>query len=221
MKSIFGISCIYFLPSWFWATLYIAILLLAGEIVSILGEGLISWLFLFPAFWNKGKINQNNNNDFEKITPCGESYLTHERLVNALNRKGGIDDFSELHFALSRLLAGAAWLCLLVLANSVCYEFMIVVVIIALFILVRLIRNCCAARNWSSSIMPLLSLALILVLSFKCLNLIWLILAITLLFASCMNRSVANVINYTHGSDKVNGDGKKSETVAPNSKNSC
>ena len=66
MKSIFYSAHVDTLPAWFWAMISLSLLLLAGEIVSTLGEWLISWLFEFPAFWNKRETIFDDK--FEKIT---------------------------------------------------------------------------------------------------------------------------------------------------------
>lgn len=203
IKSIFDHTLVDMLPAWFWAMIYLSLLLLAGEIVSILGEWLINWLFKFPAFWNKGKIDSNNNNDFEKITPCGKSYVNHKMLVTALKSDGGIGDFSELHFALSRLLAGVAWLCLLTLAyfDSWWLGLLLIIIIIAVIIY---FKQKCLKRYCISYIMLFLSLFFIVILALaKHLNIfdlmysILVTLAVILLFAACIYRSVANVINFS------------------------
>lgn len=211
MKSIFDPALADSLPVWFWAMLYISILLLVGEIVSILGEGLISWLFEFPAFWNKGKIDLDVNKDFEKITPCGDSHITHKIFVTALSSNGGIGDFSELHFALSRLLAGAAWLCLLLLSIGTWW---FIILLTIFLVIVYVVMKCYIKPSWVSLSMLFLSLLFIVILVLaKYSNALGsmypalLILTVILLFSACIYRAVANVINYTHGSDDVAREG--------------
>ncbi|MCX5815169.1 MAG: hypothetical protein NTX75_02855 [Proteobacteria bacterium] len=217
MKSIFYSAHVDTLPSWFLAMIYLSLLLLAGEIVSILGEWLINWLFEFPAFWNKKETKPDDN--FEKIKPCGETYISHKMLVTALKSDGGVGDFSELHFALSRLLAGAAWLCLLAL---VCFHvwWLGLLLVIVIAVIVRLLRKS-LKRYCISCILLFLSILFIVILAFakyynsfdsaltqwpvwyeiSSFDLIYSILiamlAVILLFASCIYRSVANVINYS------------------------
>lgn len=204
IKSVFNYPGADFSPNWFFAVIFLSLLLLVGEIVSILGEWLINWLFEFPAFWKKGETISSD--DFEKITPCGKPFMKHKMLATALTSNGGIGDFSEIHFALSRLLAGAAWLCLLLLFKTAEERSLLLyyVAIIGIPIAVGLIMWCCTKWNCASFIMLLLSLAFIFILSFDYLDLTWLILILVsiLLFASCLYRSVANVINCAADTDK-------------------
>ncbi|NBJ14840.1 MAG: hypothetical protein FNP40_04560 [Dehalobacter sp. 4CP] len=198
MKSIFYSAHADTLPAWFLAMIYLSLLLLAGEIVSTLGEWLINWLFEFPAFWNKKETKPDDN--FEKIKPCGETYISHKMLVAAL---GGVGDFSELHFALSRLLAGAAWLCLLALT---CFPswWLGLLLIAVIAVIIGLLKKC-LKRYCIPYIMLFLSVLFIVVLVlakyFNSFDLMYSMLVATLafilLFASCIYRSVANVINYS------------------------
>lgn len=112
IESFVHLSVVAMIPAWFWVIIYLSLLLIAGEIVSLLGEWLINWLFKFPAFWSNKILRKDHR--FETISPCSPVPITIGMLIAIVRNNDGVGDLSEMHFSLSKLLAGLAWLCFLV-----------------------------------------------------------------------------------------------------------
>jgi hypothetical protein len=94
------------LAGWFPAVIMLVVLIFLGEIIALLGEALIHPLFGFPSF----KPLNAKDFDIENVTPCAGSGKLTAATMNRAAREQGAFSFSEIHFVLSRILAGTAWL---------------------------------------------------------------------------------------------------------------
>lgn len=97
------------LAGWFSAVILLVVLVFLGEIIALLGEALIHPLFGFPSF----KTTDAKDFEIENVTPCAGSRKLTAAAMSRAAREQGAFSFSEIHFVLSRILAGTAWLLML------------------------------------------------------------------------------------------------------------
>lgn len=98
------------LAGWFSAVILLVVLIFLGEIIALLGEALMHPLFGFPSF----KPSNAKDFEIENVIPCAGSRKLTTAIMSRAMREQGAFSFSEIHFVLSRILAGTAWLLILV-----------------------------------------------------------------------------------------------------------
>lgn len=204
VESFVHVSVVERIPAWFWVIIYLSLLLIVGEIVSLLGEWLINWLFKFPAFWSN-KIWRKDHR-LETIAPCSPVPMTIGMLVATMRNSDGVGAHSEMHFSLSRLLAGLAWLCFLVFAINGRVECIILFVMLILIFICPIIicqKQKYSKKYYISYALYLLSgLFILLLASLKHFAAIFgylypiltVLLAFILLAAACIYRAMANLL---------------------------
>lgn len=82
--------------------IYITIAILLGEVVSFIGEFPLNILFKYNPILDKDNKKPSDNNKMELVSPCSDEWIYYEDFKR--------DDLrslsSEIHFSISRTLAG-------------------------------------------------------------------------------------------------------------------
>jgi len=178
----------------------LSLMILAGELIALLGESLINIFFEFPLF-----IFVETKNDIERITPCTSSIIS----CGDIN-SGAITEISEIHFVWSRVLGGLFWLSLLFLTLKHGYFYIVITALVLIVILIAFKTNL-IKRCWSCFIKKLilispviLSLGIILSLERDNISILSVLMAILLLIYSLIYRSFANILNKSELPKKEN-----------------